>query len=602
MKLRSLAALGLLMCLLAWAQALAQNPPQPAAASASSPAGAYKPGPTINGIRDTGQYLPDTAVIGRVDGRLFRVLEFRERWFASYFLDRPKTDSAGRCEFLQSMVNKEVLAALAREVNRPLTFEDRAVLRDTRQRLLSNVTFARLVSDSTRFTTEEVRNLYGLGNFRYHVQRIVTDAPATAERARADVAGRRLSWAQAVKAYSNPRDDQGPDGDIGWIPRTDFELNNAKAVFTLPDGALSPVFHDRDGWQFVRIVERRAEKQPAFTDIAKVLAREIMSVKLGERTEKVRDMVRRRIGMVYDSTNIAWAAALFAETERQSRGTPDAPVIDMAGNVPEFQPADTSRLLARWKDGTFTLGGFLSAYDAIPPMTRDRVGSFGAFRSQLDNFALEPHMADLALERGLDRDSIVVSGLARKEEQIRVEHLFADSVEAKLWVSSEDRHAYYEAHLPDFFGLQSVTYAAILRHSKGGADSLAARLQAGESAAAILAADSLAGFASGSIKTMGERDENDLHKLIFEEMREGGLHTLGPDPGGNYAVIQKLVHDPGHQLPFEQVENVVDESVQNLKADRLLREFIGRHVAKHDVELHPERLMRIRLLDPTLSP
>ena len=46
----------------------------------------------------------------------------------------------------------------------------------------------------------------------------------------------------------------------------------------------------------------------------------------------------------------------------------------------------------------------------------------------------------------------------------------------------------------------------------------------------------------------------------------------------------------------------MDESVQNLKAERLLKEFIARHRAKHDIELHPERLMRIRLLDPKLSP
>lgn len=601
MKLRPPAALGLLLlCLAAGAQALAQDPSPPAATP--PPKGTFQPGPTIGGIRDTGQYLPDTAVIGRVDGRLFRVGEFRDRWFASYFLDRPQKDSAGRYEFLQSMVNKEVLAALAREVNRPLRFEDRIVLRETRQRLLSNVIFARLVSDSTRYTNEEVRALYDLGGYRYHLQRIVTKDPATAERARADLAAKRLTWAEAVKRYSTGVGDKGPDGDAGWIARTELEMANALAVLTLPDGAISPVFRDRGRWQVVRLVERRAEKQPALANIGKPLAQEVLAVKLARRSDQVQDLVRQRIGMAYDTTNIAWAAELFAATEREVQGGDDAPVIDMTGAVPEFQPADTSRVLARWQGGVLSLNGFLAGYNALPVMGRDKVGTFGAFRSLLDRFVLEPYMADLALERGLENDSLVVTGMAVKEEQIRVEHLFSDSIEARLRVSSEERRAYYESHLPDFYGLQSVTFAAILRHSKAGVDSVSARLRAGESAAAIIRADSLAGFASGSIRTTNERDKDDMYKLVFEEMREGDLHVLGPDPQGDYAAIQKLVHDPGHQLPFEEVQTVVDESVQNLKAERLLKEFIERHRAKHDIEVHPELLMRIRLLDPKLSP
>jgi len=126
-----------------------------------------------------------------------------------------------------------------------------------------------------------------------------------------------------------------------------------------------------------------------------------------------------------------------------------------------------------------------------------------------------------------------------------------------------------------------------------------ARLKAGEPAAAILRADSLAGFVLGSIKTEGERDGGDFHQLVFEELREGDIRVLGPDQQGDYIIFQKLVHDPGHQLPFEQVQAVVDESVQNLKADSLLKEFLARHRARHDVELHPERLMRIHLTDPS---
>ncbi len=586
MNPRSFAALGLLLLLAAGAHAAPAPPP-------AAPTQALRP----DGTPDTARYLPGDAILGRIDDRVFRADEFVERWFASYLLDRPQPDSAGRHQFLNSMVNKEVLAALAREVNRPLSFEDRAALRETRQRLLSNATFARLISDSVRYTGEEVQHLHEQSQYRLHLQRIVTGDPATAERAWADVMGKRLGWPEAVRRYSKePKDD----GDMGWVRRDSLGAAAALEIFDLPDGGVSSVFHGRDGWWFVRVLGRRDDPRPYVQQIARLFAREVLSVKLARRTEQVRDRVRRRIGMSYDSTNIAWAASLFAETEAKAAAPTSSRevVIDLSGAVPEFHDADTSRVLARWRDGSFSLGSFLAFYNATPVGARDKIGSFTAFRGTLDRFVLEPFMAQLATEYGLERDSIVVTGMAKKEEQIRVEHLFADSIEARLWVSPEERQKYYEDHLPDFFGLQSVTYAAFARASRAGADSLADRLRAGERAADVLRADSLVGHPFGSIKTEGERDGGDLHGLVFNEMREGDVRILGPDKEGVYLVLQKLIHDPGHQLGLEEVMTVVDESVQNLKAERLLRELIARHRDRHRIELYPELLMRVRLEDP----
>jgi hypothetical protein len=443
------------------------------------------------------------------------------------------------------------------------------------------------------YTNDEVRHLYEQGRHRLHLQRIATSDPASAEQARADVVAKRLDWDEAARRYSKLS-----DGDMGWVRRDSLSPAAALEIFDLPDGGVSTVHRDGANWWFARVLARRPNFQPQLSQVAKILAQEVLSVKLARRTEQVRDVVRQRIGMSYDSTNIAWASALFAETERQVQGDDKTPVIDMSGIVPDFQPADTSRVLARWRDGRYSLGDFLAVYNATPVISREKVGSFPAFRGVLDRYVLEPYMAELAIERGFDRDPIVVAGMAKKEEQIRVEHLFGDSVEAKLWVSNEERRKYYEDHLPDFFGLQSVTYAVFGRTSKAGADSLVARLVAGEGAAAILRADSLAGLQLGSIKTEGERDGGEFHQLLYEELREGDIRVLGPNERGEYLIFQKLVHDPGHQLTFEEVETLVDESVQNLKAERMLQDFVARHRARHAVVLYPELLMRVRLVDP----
>jgi hypothetical protein len=269
--------------------------------------------------------------------------------------------------------------------------------------------------------------------------------------------------------------------------------------------------------------------------------------------------------------------------------------------MPEFAPADTSRVLARHRYGQLSLGAFLDGYHAISPLTRPSVNDFEGMRGQVDGQVLEPYMAELAVRRGLDRDSLAVSQIESRREEILVEHLYADSIASKVWIKPEDRRKYYNDNIAGFITYPKVTFAAIIRTSRGSADSLAARLRAGERAADVLRADSLLGQTTGSIQ---ERSANDhgspYYKLLFEELRPGKVAVEGPDREGSYAVIQLLSFDPGHQLKYEEVEHVVDESLQNIKAEEKLKAFLERRKKLYRIEAHPERLARLRMVDPTL--
>ena len=607
MKPRSIAVLGLLLLFgtATWAPAPAPKPWQPGDPSGrpATPAApqASRSGESGDAIQnygsapDTGQFLRDTVEIGRIDDRIFRVGEFRDRWNNAYPLDRPRSDSAGRAEFLNSMVNKEVLAALARQVNVPFTFEDRQSLREVTQRAKSNAVFMHLVADSVQVTRQEVEHLYELGKFEFHLQAIVADDRRIADQARAEILAGRMDWAAAAKKYSTGRGKMGPDGDQGWVARSTFDPAIALEVYDLADGQLSGVFQTDDGWTFMRVLERRPAIQPAFKAYYHVLETQLRTVKLAQRGEVVRERVRRNIGLAYDSSNIAWAVARFSETNPPMVGQPGEAVIDVGRDAPDFQPADTARVLVRWNGGSYSLGDFVHDFNNLPYGLRPKVEALGTFRATLDGYVLEPFMAGLAEERGIGEDPIVTYEVRKKEEQIRVEHLFADSVQAKVRVTQAERKAYYDARPQAYFTWQTVGYAAIVRHSKAGADSLVLRLKRGESAAAILRADSLAGFVSGSLKTAHEDDKEAVWKVIAEEMKPGDVDLTGPDKLGDYLVMQKLTHDHGHRLSLQEVAPMIEEDLQNIAADRLLKEFIERHRAGHKVVLHPELLTRIDL-------
>ena len=144
-----------------------------------------------------------------------------------------------------------------------------------------------------------------------------------------------------------------------------------------------------------------------------------------------------------------------------------------------------------------------------------------------------------------------------------------------------------------------MRYAAIARGTKAAADSLADRLRHGEQAEAILKTDSLRlGRSTGSIRTEREDRPGPFFALLSQDLKPGEVMVQGPIKDNEYAVIQKLEHHPGRQLRYDEVQKVVDESLQNITAERMLKEFIARHRVEHRIVLHPERVMLVRLTDP----
>jgi len=282
------------------------------------------------------------------------------------------------------------------------------------------------------------------------------------------------------------------------------------------------------------------------------------------------------------------------------KNQPDGtPVLDLTGSLPRLTRSDTALVLARSKEGPFTVGRFVSVYRSVSPLQRPEVHTFEALRSFVDGSMLEPYMAELGEERGLGRDSATIAQIEKKREELMVQHLFQDSVEAKVWIAPAERQQYYQSRLREFWSYEGVRYAAIPRPTKAAADSLADRLRRGEQAEAILRADSLrAGRSTGSIRLERENQPGPFYNLLAQEMKPGDVSVEGPVKNNEYAVIQKLEHDPGRQLRYDEVEKIVDESLQNIKAEKLLKEFIARYRAGHRIVLHPDRLMLVKLTDP----
>jgi hypothetical protein len=610
-RAQNLTALLVLAALLTASAAEAQGPRPPSrpATGAPAPRDPSKPVPGqfthpklrgwINDVPDTGQFLADSVWILRVGPRVTTVGGFIREWFNSYPEYRPPQDSAGRVQFLRNLVHRDVLGLTATRLDAPLRFEDRLAVQETRQRALANAVYQRFVRDSIRVTEDEVRAVWETFKYVQHFRHIMVPDRNAAERVRRELVSGRITWAAAVKRYTIATNDKGPDGELGWANRDAFEPMVAHQIYGLKPGEISQPVRDREGWHIVRSVERRPQAPPAFEAIRNLLRRQLEDFKSAERSERLLALLRARIGMEYDSANVAFASSRFGETVKIRQEAMSA-TFEIDATVPEFAPEDTARRLAGWKGGgRYSLGDLVHSYHEIPAMLRPALNQPEAVFNLVETTVLEPTIAEYGAERGLERDPIVADRVRLKQEERRVERMYQDSVASRVWVSREERRAYYEKHLTQFFTYPSARFAAIVRESRAGADSVEKALRSGLTAVALLAADSAAGRVSGSIQSRHQGEDGPYHKSLFEEMRPGDVQVRGPDRNGEFAIIQLIDYDAGRQLSFEESQGMIDESLQNQKSEQALQAMIERLKQRYDVAWRPELVTLIRLVDPT---
>ena len=363
-------------------QAPAPQPPPEAAV----PEG---PGTMSISSADSTQYIPDTTVLARINRRIVRVIDYRDRYFSSEGLTRPAGDSLGRIEFLNNMINKDVMGLTALAINRPLSPSDEKKLRQFTDVAIQNVMHQRLVRDSISISEEDLRAVYPQYSYEQRLRGIAFDNQATAQKVRADLVAGRISWKNAVLRYAKgARREQ--EGEMGWVTRWSLNGDFALKAFSVAPGGFSEVALDAGLYHVLQCVERRKISPPPYQVMRRYISNDLYSATAAPLMQRMFQSIRAAAGVTYDTTNILWATAQFVEVSKSLSSERRTESIDFRTVVPRFEPADTGRVLARARNRQFTLGQFTGAYESTSGILRRRITGFETFLYTLDGFFLAP--------------------------------------------------------------------------------------------------------------------------------------------------------------------------------------------------------------------
>lgn len=564
-------------------------------------AGQVRPRVLINGVPDTGQFLPDDAVLARVGARTVTVRQFRDGYFAIYPTMRPKQDSLGRVEFLQNIVRKEILGQVANEAARPMTFEDRAQVRAFGDRLLGNLLYAKEVNDSLDLSEPAIRRVYGYYGTELRIRHLFFTDRDEATGVRGQLLRGRLAWTAAEARYGM-RDSSGRvlETEREWIRFESLPPDIGVQVWPLRVGEFSPLLLTAGGYHLVQVIESRPRKdRPIYEALRATIEIVLRQVQLRRLRQQVQREAMAGFDLSVDSAAVKFASSRFSESMKvinEGFGT----TFSFDASVPEFDDADGRRVVARWNAGreSLTVAAAVHEYTNLPIMGRPSLNTPEDFEEFCLNVILEPRLADLARRRGYDRDSVYVTLMARKNEEIRVTHMVEDSVFSRVYVTREDRRRYYEEHLADYKTFPRVRYALVLSASKATCDSMKAVFDSHPDAEAVVAAyQQRFGEDQAKVDFESQAEPTFVYRNLFQELRPGQSAVNGPDAAKRWYVVKSISRDEGRTLSFEEADHYVSESVNNLRAEQALEAFVARHATRYRTEWHPELVMRVRLVD-----
>ena len=376
-------------------------------------------------------------------------------------------------------------------------------------------------------------------------------------------------FAVLAKEVSEDNTSKGSGGMVGYISWTRSNDPVQRAAFSMGVGEVSGLVRNNLGYNIIKVEDiRENERQPygeARDGIRRTLIgekRDVIAEDAKAYWEKVRE--KSRIRFSEDGLN-----SLIDRMKSVSNQTRNV-VLDSLENLTS---EEKQVVLVQYLDGEMDVRAFQEKVKDFPAYAFVQVNDSEALKSTLERLLMADILSGLAVEKGLDKDASVVTGVERVREERMVALFDRRQLEDSVQPTDEEVRRYYEAHAdekysePEMVKVQEVMVQdqslaeKIYRWAEGGRDF-------GQLALAYTERHGLKNkdgimdyFPRGRWGAVGEK--------AFT-LKKGEI--AGPIPlvrQRGYSVIKLLDRKPPRVKPFEDVkEKVVRDLRTELKKER----------------------------------
>ena len=551
--------------------------------------------------------IASIAVTGCSKREDLKVAEFRDRsitvgqFETAYARVEPvflpkATGFEGKKEFLNTMLNKEVMAAKADELGYD---KDPAVAAGMEQfkRMSLNVAYLKKqVGDKVTVTEEEVREYYDNTGVSLSVKQLLLDTEPQAEEAYTALQG-GMDFDSACRRFS--KSDDAADG--GLVVTANFgalvpELQTP--LFRLPVGGYTEPVFTSHGWVIVKVLKRSDPIQkPPFEEMQEELTKRLRAIKEGIALNAYTDKLRGDYGVEWNYDNIA----IVFNALPPDRDFDDAPArSDEIYPLLYLDPADYDKPLVTYQGKSISIKDFSDFYDQASFFNRPRrLYRYGGIRSFLTERIMNEISVDVVRKSKIEEDPEVAAVLKAKQEEIMVGLLYQDMVNKQIVVTASDIQNYYNDNAEGFRTPERRKFGVVLTGDIETALAAYNEIRGGKpfrTVALAYSIDEETKESMGETKQLAQGEQPEIDAVGFSLQRVGDVSEPFQTSRG-WMVLKLTERVDAKTFTLEEVRPRIEAALQEIKSDARLEELLAKWKEEYGVVINEKNLEKTKITE-----
>lgn len=269
------------------------------------------------------------------------------------------------------------------------------------------------------------------------------------------------------------------------------------------------------------------------------------------------------------------------------------------------QKVQQENILAEFKDNVVTLDELEQEISELPEWKQSKYKDQAGREEYLTLMAESRMLLNVAVDKGLDKDTEIVKQTREYKDQLMVKELVKREVDDKLAVTDMDLKQYYEEHKDDYVEPEKVAVTEITVKDEEKANEIMEKIKGGADFAEMAKEMDAKGESFGPGQG-NEGKTKPFSRDSFSSAREfveiafslevDGISDTIAQPLGDetyYMIVRLDEQIPSRQQEFSEVESKIRRTVEKQKKKERMDRWLEMLKVENKFQLYPERISEV---------
>ncbi len=506
----------------------------------------------------------------------------------------PTMDTAGLLEFLDTMIDREVLALKADE----LGYDKDAMVVDGMRTfrtigLQSGYLHVKVRSklQVTEKDIEEVHNMYGLV---YQVKQVLTDTEAEGNEVR-DLLVAGHDFESVCKQYS-----RGPDAAVGGRQISasygQFPPHFQDELFSTDVGGVTNPIINQYGYFVIKVISKSQPPKRPLAEVEERVRRIATQQKQLRATYELSLEIRERHGFQFYDDQLK----IILNAMPPDRGILNPPNRDTeVYPLLDIELEDLDKPVASYNEEVMTIRDFSDLYDrahfAQRPRKELRLGGLRKFI--LDVIMNDLIEVELAVS-GIENEPEVAEMFNRKREELMVNRLYWDLVAQQTSVPWDKIEAYYRDNKEQFHSGERRRFQIILTPDKLSAEHARQRAVSGGTFQRIA-------MEYASPKELKDTGMNEVFVEVGDRPELDDAASSLRDVGDisrvfeieqGWVIAKLVAKEAEGYVPISKAQNGINHILKEEANEKRLDELLAKWRDEYNIEIFEKNVKKVKIV------